>query len=116
MALTYYLKAFRSNPNDPLINMCTGICYLQRAMQRRSENRHSQIVHVSTNDYFGLLRTVFRALHSFPDTLSWQEARALRITTWVVHSIRSALLARLFRSMKKHCNLIQYVFNSGFDH
>jgi general transcription factor 3C polypeptide 3 (transcription factor C subunit 4) len=43
-ATQYYTKAYRLAPNDPMINLSLGIAHLQRAMQRKSQNRHHHII------------------------------------------------------------------------
>lgn len=43
-SLVYYTQAYALAPKDPLINLCLGLTYLHRAMQRQTENRHLQIV------------------------------------------------------------------------
>lgn len=42
-ALHYYTRAYAMNPLDPLIRFCIALCYLQRSMQRQSENRTWQV-------------------------------------------------------------------------
>lgn len=42
-ALNYYFRAFSLTPNDPILNLCIGLCYIQHAMKRMSENRQYQI-------------------------------------------------------------------------
>ncbi|KAJ3129398.1 transcription factor TFIIIC subunit tfc4 [Nowakowskiella sp. JEL0407] len=43
-AMNSYLKAYRHSPDEPLINLAIGISFLHRAMQRKTENRHLQIL------------------------------------------------------------------------
>ncbi|KAJ3039545.1 transcription factor TFIIIC subunit tfc4 [Rhizophlyctis rosea] len=43
-ALTYYIRAFRIAPDDPLINFALGVTHIHRAMQRKSDNRHRHIM------------------------------------------------------------------------
>ena len=43
-ASQYYLRAYRLVPTDPLINLCLGIAYIQRAMQRKSKSRNQRII------------------------------------------------------------------------
>lgn len=42
-AITYYMKAYRLAPKDPLINLSLGIVHIQRAMQRKALNRHEHL-------------------------------------------------------------------------
>ncbi|KAF1830557.1 TPR-like protein [Decorospora gaudefroyi] len=42
-ALNYYFRAFVLTPDDPVLNLCIGVAYLQHAMKRLSENRQFQI-------------------------------------------------------------------------
>lgn len=42
-ALNYYFRAYSITPNDPVLNLCIGLCYVQHAMKRMSENRQYQI-------------------------------------------------------------------------
>ncbi|KAJ3106947.1 transcription factor TFIIIC subunit tfc4 [Phlyctochytrium planicorne] len=44
VAISYYARAFKQNPQDPILNMCLGIAYLHMAMQRRVKNRQLRIV------------------------------------------------------------------------
>ncbi|KAI9604798.1 hypothetical protein H4Q26_002768 [Puccinia striiformis f. sp. tritici PST-130] len=43
-AIVYYLRIRESYPDEPLINLLLAITYVQRAMQRQTDNRHHQIV------------------------------------------------------------------------
>ncbi|PLW46445.1 hypothetical protein PCANC_11126 [Puccinia coronata f. sp. avenae] len=43
-AIVYYLRLRESYPDEPLINLLLAITYVQRAMQRQTDNRHHQIV------------------------------------------------------------------------
>lgn len=42
-ALNYYFRAFAITPQDPVLNLCIGVAYIQHAMKRLSENRQFQI-------------------------------------------------------------------------
>ncbi|PVI06961.1 TPR-like protein [Periconia macrospinosa] len=42
-ALNYYFRAFAMTPEDPVLNLCIGIAYLQHSMKRQAENRQFQI-------------------------------------------------------------------------
>jgi general transcription factor 3C polypeptide 3 (transcription factor C subunit 4) len=42
-ALNYYFRAFVICPDDPILNLCIGLCYVQHAMKRQSENRQYQV-------------------------------------------------------------------------
>jgi len=42
-ALNYYTKAYKIAPNDPLICFSLGLAHIQRAMQRKSRNRHEHV-------------------------------------------------------------------------
>lgn len=43
-AIIYYLRIYETYPNEPLLNLLLAITYVQRAMQRQTDNRHHQIV------------------------------------------------------------------------
>ena len=43
-AIQFLGRAFHILPNEPLVVFCLGIAQLQRAMQRRSANRHADIM------------------------------------------------------------------------
>ncbi|KAL6709543.1 transcription factor TFIIIC subunit tfc4 [Coniothyrium glycines] len=42
-ALNYYFRAYTLAPDDPVVNLCIGVAYIQHAMKRLSENRQYQI-------------------------------------------------------------------------
>jgi general transcription factor 3C polypeptide 3 (transcription factor C subunit 4) len=42
-ALTYYFRAYVVAPDDPIINLCIAISYVQMGYKRQSENRQFQI-------------------------------------------------------------------------
>lgn len=42
----YFLRAHKIIPLEPLVNLCLGIAYLHRAMQRQTDNRHHQVAQV----------------------------------------------------------------------
>ncbi|KAF2814874.1 TPR-like protein [Mytilinidion resinicola] len=42
-ALNYYFRAYTICPDDPVLNLCIGLCYVQHAMKRQSENRQFQV-------------------------------------------------------------------------
>jgi general transcription factor 3C polypeptide 3 (transcription factor C subunit 4) len=42
-ALTYYFRAYVIAPEDPIINLCIAISYVQMGYKRQSENRQYQI-------------------------------------------------------------------------
>ncbi|KAF2501798.1 TPR-like protein [Lophium mytilinum] len=42
-ALNYYFRAYTICPDDPILNLCIGLCYVQHAMKRQSENRQFQV-------------------------------------------------------------------------
>lgn len=39
----YYLRAYETYPNDPLICLSLALAYTHRAMQRQTDNRHYQL-------------------------------------------------------------------------
>ena len=47
-AIGFYLRAYHLCPQDPLINLCIGVAYMCRAMQRKTENRHLQLMQAFT--------------------------------------------------------------------
>ena len=42
-ALTYYFRAYVLRPDDPILNLCIAIAYIQMGYKRQSENRQYQI-------------------------------------------------------------------------
>jgi general transcription factor 3C polypeptide 3 (transcription factor C subunit 4) len=42
-ALTYYFRAYVLRPDDPILNLCIGIAYIQMGYKRQAENRQYQI-------------------------------------------------------------------------
>ncbi|KAA8613296.1 TPR Domain containing protein [Pyrenophora tritici-repentis] len=42
-ALNYYFRAYAMTPEDPVLNLCIAVAYVQHAMKRLSENRQYQI-------------------------------------------------------------------------
>lgn len=46
VASVYFLRAYKFIPKNVLLNLCLGVCYLHRAMQRQTDNRHHQIAQV----------------------------------------------------------------------
>ncbi|CAI6338845.1 unnamed protein product [Periconia digitata] len=42
-ALNYYFRALAIVPDDPVLNLCIGISYIQHAVKRQAENRQFQI-------------------------------------------------------------------------
>lgn len=42
-AMNYYFRAYTITPEDPMLNLCLGLCYIQHAQKRQSENRQFQI-------------------------------------------------------------------------
>ncbi|GAA5924202.1 transcription factor TFIIIC subunit TFC4 [Sporobolomyces koalae] len=42
-AIIYLLRAYSLEPEQPLLNLALGICYLHRAMTRQTDNRQHQI-------------------------------------------------------------------------
>ncbi|KAG9289720.1 hypothetical protein G9A89_014455 [Geosiphon pyriformis] len=43
-AIAYYLQSYELAPKDPLVNLCLGVAYLHRSMQRQTDNRQVQII------------------------------------------------------------------------
>ncbi|KAI8066425.1 hypothetical protein BC940DRAFT_275295 [Gongronella butleri] len=43
-ALVFYMRSFAVNPDDPLNTLCIAIANLMRGMQRRTDNRHLQVI------------------------------------------------------------------------
>ncbi|KAJ3288406.1 transcription factor TFIIIC subunit tfc4 [Borealophlyctis nickersoniae] len=43
-AISFYIRAYRMAPDDPLINLSIGIAHIHRAMQRKSDNRHQLVM------------------------------------------------------------------------
>ena len=39
-ALNYYFRALTIEPENPTLNLCIGLAYLQHALKRQAENRH----------------------------------------------------------------------------
>ncbi|MBW0466168.1 hypothetical protein O181_005883 [Austropuccinia psidii MF-1] len=57
-AIIYYLRLFEFYPDEPLLNLSLAVAYVQRAMQRQTDNRHHQIVQsLSFFDNYRRLRT-----------------------------------------------------------
>lgn len=44
MALTFYFRALELVPEEPLLNLVIGICYMLLGTSRKTENRHFQIM------------------------------------------------------------------------
>ena len=42
-ALTYYFRAYVMRPDDPILNLCIAIAYIQMGYKRQAENRQYQI-------------------------------------------------------------------------
>jgi general transcription factor 3C polypeptide 3 (transcription factor C subunit 4) len=42
-ALTYYFRAYVLRPEDPILNLCIGIAYIQMGYKRQADNRQYQI-------------------------------------------------------------------------
>jgi general transcription factor 3C polypeptide 3 (transcription factor C subunit 4) len=42
-ALTYYFRAYVLRPEDPILNLCIAIAYIQMGYKRQAENRQYQI-------------------------------------------------------------------------
>ncbi|CAM0139620.1 unnamed protein product [Umbelopsis sp. WA50703] len=47
-AIVYYCRAYSLCPHEPLIALLTGVAFLNRAVQRITDNRHLQIVQAFT--------------------------------------------------------------------
>jgi hypothetical protein len=46
-AAALYIMACKQRPDDPLVNLCTGVAYLRLAVQRKTEiDRHRTILYV----------------------------------------------------------------------
>lgn len=48
LALGEYFKAYREFPNDPMLNLCIGLSYLNLVMNRRAANRHLLVMQAFT--------------------------------------------------------------------
>jgi len=59
-AIVYYSRAYALCPNEPLIMLLLGVAYLNRAVQRVTDNRHLQIVQGFTflYKYFDLRKDI----------------------------------------------------------
>jgi hypothetical protein len=44
LAIHHFLRAWKLCPNDPLVNLSLGCAYLHRAMQRKVDNRHYDLL------------------------------------------------------------------------
>lgn len=42
-ALNYYFRAYAMRPDDPILNLCIGLSYLQLALKNKTENRQLNI-------------------------------------------------------------------------
>jgi general transcription factor 3C polypeptide 3 (transcription factor C subunit 4) len=42
-ALTYYFRAYVLRPDDPMLNLCIAVAYIQMGYKRQAENRQYQI-------------------------------------------------------------------------
>ncbi|KAL9643889.1 hypothetical protein ABK040_013300 [Willaertia magna] len=48
LAIAEYFRAYRFMPNEPIISLCLGICYLNIVMNRRTANRHLHVMQAFT--------------------------------------------------------------------
>ncbi|KAF2466818.1 TPR-like protein [Lindgomyces ingoldianus] len=64
-ALNYYFRALAISPEDPVLNLCIGLAYIQHGMKRLSENRQFQIQQglAFTHRYYTLRTRDDIALH-----------------------------------------------------
>jgi general transcription factor 3C polypeptide 3 (transcription factor C subunit 4) len=74
LTIVYYLRAKALGVKDRLLDLCIGVAYLSRAMQRQANNRHKMILQGMT-----FLTEYYRAEYSFAETLSRAEAVERRV-------------------------------------
>nr|CAG4710462.1 unnamed protein product [Naegleria fowleri] len=48
LAIAEYFRAYRFMPNEPIINLCLGLNYLNLVMNRRTANRHLHVMQAFT--------------------------------------------------------------------
>lgn len=69
-ALKCYLHAYNTAPNDPLVLFCIGIGFLHRSTQRKTENRHQDVLQAIT-----FLQKYLKIRSASDDPWLLQEAR-----------------------------------------
>jgi general transcription factor 3C polypeptide 3 (transcription factor C subunit 4) len=42
--LNYFFRALALEPQNPMVNLCIGLSYIQQALKRQSENRHQLVM------------------------------------------------------------------------